>query len=323
MFNANPVNQQRRKTGLEHLSIDASAATNNNVLPPLKSPRGHLLDRIRSTPRSAKFVPHNTPLSSSSDVASVAAVARSARSDVSSGSQSAGQRRESSSGYDANTEFRRTFKVDPAQKDQMALLEQRLRAQNDLLVQQQMLLQQLQMQQVPTYYATPPGTPQMAGTQRWQVPQASNVVYDPATGQYYMFGQQTQHAQYEMTQTAALMTPPAKQQQQNYTLPPTPESMARSSSARSATPPKDGQPTRQPKGPPAIELLVADKQNNINFGNRTRRKATKLLEAGLLRRRNSPGPEIQRAASRASLRSEASHSSLGPIEEAFPAIEIS
>lgn len=218
---------------------------------------------------------------------------------------------------------KRQQRPDPADVDQLAILEQKLRSQNDLLVQQQMLLQQLQLQQYSSHYATPPYTPQSANSQFAKVRQGlntrspvNNMFYDPATGQYYVLGPQQNTMQQHY-----MMTPPSAKQQEP--LPGIVEHLARPTASRSQTPPKEGLPSRQPRGPPSLDLLATDHEGLINFGSRTRRRAAKILEAGLLRRRNSPAPEVQRPSSRASFRSEGSHGSLGPIDEAFPAIHIS
>lgn len=209
-------------------------------------------------------------------------------------------------------------KHDLAKADQLAMLEQQLRAQNDLLSQQQMLLshlqnqQQQQQQHQPALCATPPYTPQSAYSRHQKLP--NNVVYDPSTGQYYMFApQQSIQPQFNLSVT------PAQKARHNVN---TPESMSRAMpSSKSPTPSKEGQPSRQPQGPPGMDLLLSDVEGIINFAGRTRSRAKQILEAGLLRRRSSPPTvtDLSRPVSRASLRSTGS---LGPIEEAFPAITL-
>lgn len=335
MFNPTTTTllQERRTLKTANLSIQPSlgaAECQQNALPPLKSPRGHLLDRIRSTPRSAKFVPQAAPATQVNTSRSVNEVMTPAMGPVTSGrsfqtntSEMATPPRTHHSKVGSVSSFGKQYKQDLARGDQMAVLEQQLRAQNDLLAQQQVLLQQMQLQQqVPMHYATPPYTPQSKDhlSRQYHSESINPVVYDPVTGQCYSYTPSQASMQYRQSPEFSFnVTPPQKQP---YTinkpdLPP----LNNVITSRSPTPPKEGQPQRQPKGPPAIELLLAKKDQSLNFGSRSRKRSTKILEAGLLRRRNSPAPsEVERTSSRASTRS---MQSLGPIEEMFPSIEIS
>ncbi|BFZ58155.1 hypothetical protein PYCC9005_005216 [Savitreella phatthalungensis] len=72
-------------------------------------------------------------------------------------------------------------------------------------------------------------------------------------------------------------------------------SVGSSFALRTSTPPKDGHPQRQPRGPPPVDELVAAAAQSshvddlINFAARRRRKARSVLELGLLRR-STPEP---------------------------------
>lgn len=294
-------------------------------LPPLKSPRGHLLDRIRSTPRSARFVPQAAPAANVTDEAGMPSTPRSKTVANTNAKQAyATPPLSQSKRYPTADSWQ--YKQDPARGDQVVMLEQQLRVQNDLLIQQQALLQQMQRKQQqqfqsPTSNITPPYTPQAAEpySQHCVSTNMDNVVYDPNSGQYYMLAPSQGSAHFFQTPEFSYnVTPPQKPAYLNKK----PNSFGGSSMvSRSTTPPKDGQPTRQPRGPPAIELLSADKDGSLNFSSRSRKRITKILEAGLLRRRNSPAlPEVVRPSSRASMKS---NGSLGPIEESFPLIKIS
>ncbi|CCG82234.1 protein of unknown function [Taphrina deformans PYCC 5710] len=318
--NSSPI--QDRRGAAKHLDLQVFRPhmvqeTQSNSLPPLKSPRGHLLDRIRSTPRSSKFVPQSAPVTDEpvrhggshaqpyhqqtvpdSNPASTTAVSAAARA-----SNIYTPRRNSAS------QFHQTQNL--ARSDQLALLEQQLRSQNDLLAQQQLLLQQLQIQGQSNMCATPPYTPNSTNSRQAQG-QNNNVVYDPATGQYYMFAPPVQYNQ-------GHVTPSAKARPVLYTPDSTKRVTRPAEAQRSLTPPKGTQAIRQPNGPPAIEALISDTENAINFGSRIRKSAQLTLEAGLPRRRASlAGVTISRPTSRAS---QQSTGSLGPIDEAFPAIE--
>lgn len=337
MLSSSSAIQDRRTAKSGTLAINASHSTGAQrpSLPPLKSPRGHLLDRIRSTPRSTGFVPqsapptedlaHGTDTMPQRDFNTLHTPQCNSRvpSSKPSGTYNASDFARSK----VNNE-RRQQKSDPAHADQMVMLEQQLRAQTDLLTQQQTLLRHLQQQyNGPSHYASPPYTPQSVNSRYAQakplqhdIVSTQNVAYDPATGQYYAFTPHQMNLVSSMQPNFAYnITPPQKPQ---YAMN-TPESIPQTKAylTRSPLPPKEGQPSRQPKGPPAIETLLADSGRQLNFGARSRKRSAKILEAGLLRRRNSPAPSeaIPRAPSRASTRSNAS---LGPIEEAFPAMQL-
>lgn len=331
--------QERRSVRSGNLAINATqslGSAHREALPPLKSPRGHLLDRIRSTPRSTGFVPQSTPPVDNTcrDTNESITECPPTRFEPSQSQRRVPPSKRTCSNNSPDpahlrsTGDRRQQKPDPAHADQMVMLEQQLRAQTDLLTQQQTLLRHLQHQyNTPTHYATPPYTPQSASSRYAQakpvqhdVVNMQNIAYDPTTGQYYAFA--PQHLNLSLTINSSFaynVTPPQKPQ---YTMS-TPSSMpqTRAYQARSTTPLKEGQSSRQPKGPPTMDILLADADNQLNFSTRSRKRSTKILEAGLLRRRNSPAPQgtISRPASRASTRS---NISLGSIEEAFPAIQI-
>lgn len=290
------------------------------ALPPLRSPRGHLLARIRSTPRSAKFVPQAAPATAGTSTRSAPADNKVCetmpQSTYATPPRSQAKRHVHTSSWDQ--------KHDLARQDQMALLEQPLRAQNGLLAQQQALLQQLQSNAdhqgrgpLASHISSPPYTPQS------HYQQYNNMICDPRTGQYYAITPANSSAMgsnlhADAPEFSYSVTPP---QRPAHLLKADTAGFPNSITSRSSTPPKEGMPSRQPKGPPAMELLVADKDGALNFSSRSRKRATKVLEAGLLRRRCSP--TLLEGAVSSSCASSRSNVLLGPIEESFPLISIS
>lgn len=289
----------------------------DDSLAPLKSPRGHLLDRIR-TPR--RFIPQSIRESEAAKESAVRDDSR--RSSTSAASPvivNQSQRRASS----FTTGHRSSISETP-REEQLLELEQQLREQTSILMQQKLLLQRMQAQQhyqqihssgnsMQAYIASPPYTPNEHAHHRSKslqfTPTHGSVVFDPVTRQYYTYTQPQPASYIQCNVTQAPKSAPFLQ---------TPESILKKTSTRAPTPPKEGQPSRQPKGPPQLDLLISTNSavSGLNFASRTRKRATKILEMGLLRRQTSPGPLSPK-----SQPVKGSHS-MASIDEAFPALSI-
>ena len=270
-------------------------AQGTDAAPALSSPRSQLLDRIR-TPR--RFVPEAIKEQEESQQAQ----ARQSANDGEDRPTSApgNDKRNPQTG---NLKELRRFSVagssNIVKDDKLARLEQQLRDQNNVLLQQRILLEAMQAQQYSPFIASPPYTPKSAFHARrhsLQFPQSEHFVYDQNTGNCVAYGPPSPgFIAPQLKATASVFTP---------------ESVPKK---RSNTPPKEGHPSRQPKGPPPFDALTSPQ--SPNFSVRTRRRAAKILEAGLNRRRISPSPEQVPPKSRGS-------DGMTNIEEAFPAMTV-